>query len=461
MTSSPRQEDPATLGELTGVRSSKHSFYPEYRRSNERLGRTVQSLDEISRALVRSAEGPRALVEAVVTAAAEHLQAQWVLLAVSDGTLGGMRPGQLLYHGGVFTDREQELPAEVREHLAVIRNRPGELGPDELCPDESGGSGLVRAPMMLEDEPVGGVVALAGGSVQVADTDLAIMRVLANQAAVALYNSHLFHTAAQLRGRADQLNAEASRQAKHLVERQAELEQVQARLTAAIQRQVIDEERHRIARELHDSVTQAVLSAGMIVEVCRSELEGVDGVAGEVAQRLVPAKELTQQAVAQLRSAIYALHNAADEAPGSLPVLLERLSHVHLPTNVEVAVRIHGDPVPLPPTAEHSMLRLTGEALFNTATHADADSAQVDLHYEPERVVLSVADDGDGDPEALRRSLRFGGSAEFSGHHCGLANMAGRAEEMGGALAIRRAELGGVLVRLEVPLPMEGEGSDG
>ena len=449
--SNPRQEEPATLGELTGVRSSKHSFYPEYRRSNERLAHTVQALDEISRALVRSAEGPRALVEAVVSAAAEHLQAEWVLLAVSDGTLGGMRPGQLLYQGGKFVDHEDDLPDQVRAPLAVVRRDPG-----ELVPEESGG--IVRAPMMLEEEPVGGIVALAG--VRVADTDLAIVRVLANQAAVALYNSHLFHTAAQLRGRADQLDAEASRQAKHLVQRQAELEQVQARLTAAIQRQVIDEERHRIARELHDSVTQAVLSAGMIVEVCRSELEGMDGAAGEVAHRLEPAKELTQQAVSQLRSAIYALHNAADEAPGSLPVLLERLSHVHLPTDVEVEVRISGDPVPLPPSAEHSMLRLTGEALFNTATHAGADRAQVDLRYEPERVVLSVADDGEGDPEALRRSLRLG-SAEVSGHHCGLANMAGRAEEMGGELAIRRAELGGVLVRLEVPLPMAGEDVDG
>lgn len=451
--SNPRQEEPATLGELTGVRSSKHSFYPEYRRSNERLARTVQALDEISRALVRSAEGPRALVEAVVSAAAEHLQAQWVLLAVSDGTLGGMRPAQLLYQRGKFVDREDELPDEVRAQLTAVRRHPG-----GLVPEESGGT--VRAPMMLEDEPVGGIVALAGGDVRVADTDLAIVRVLANQAAVALYNSHLFHTAAQLRGRADQLDAEASRQAQHLVQRQAELEQVQARLTAAIQRQVIDEERHRIARELHDSVTQAVLSAGMIVEVCRSELEGTGGAAGEVAQRLEPAKELTQQAVSQLRSAIYALHNAADEAPGSLPVLLERLSHVHLPTDVEVEVGISGDPVLLPPTAEHSILRLTGEALFNTATHARADRAQVDLRYEPERVVLTVADDGDGDPEALRRSLRFG-SAEVSGHHCGLANMAGRAEEMGGELAIRRAQLGGVLVRLEVPLPMAGEDVDG
>lgn len=448
MTSGPRQEDPATLGELTGVRSSKHSFYPEYRRSNERVALAVHALDEISRALVRSAEGPRALVEAVVRAAAEHLHARWVLLAVSGGALRGMRPGFLLYSAGELVDKEEFLPGEVREQLDVIRTRPSDFEP---CSTDAG---RVRAPMMLEDEVVGGIVAVPGAGVQAADTDLAIMRVLANQAAVALYNSHLFHTAAQLQGRADQLDEEASRQAKDLVEQRAELEQVQRRLTEAMQRQVIDEERHRIARELHDSVTQAVLSAGMIVEVCRSELDALDGAAQEVAQRLVPAKELTQQAVSQLRSAIYALHNASDEAPGSLPVLLERLSRVHLPTDVEVTVRIEGKPVPLPQAAEHSLLRLAGEALFNTATHADADRASLHLSYQPDWVVLSIADDGNGDPDRLRRSLSLASTTDLDGRHRGLVNMASRAEDLGADLHIGRAQLGGVLVQLDVPLPL-------
>lgn len=439
-----RSESPA-LGKLTGVRSSKHSFYPEYRRSNERLTHTVRALDEISQALVRSAEGPRALVEAVVTAAADHLQAQWLLLAISGGQLSGMRPSQLLYHHGTFIDDQHDMPRPIRHHLTMVRTSPWELGSCSL------NDGVVRAPMMLDDEPVGGIVALAGEDVQLADTDLAIIRVLANQAAVALYNSHLFQTATHLRGRTDQLTAEASRQAEHLVQRQAELEHVQQQLTAAIQRQVIDEERHRIARELHDSVTQAVLSAGMIVEVCRSELEVLPPPAPALAQRLEPAKELTQQAVAQLRSAIYALHNASDEAPGSLPVLLERLSHVHLPTELEVAVRVEGDAIALPPAIEHSMLRLTGEALFNTAMHAHADQAVVVLRYRPDRVLLSVGDDGTGDPDVLQRDLLSAGN-EHSGYHCGLANMVHRAEEMGGTLSIRRAELGGVLVHLDVPL---------
>ncbi|TDD34033.1 MadS family sensor histidine kinase [Saccharopolyspora elongata] len=441
-----------TLGELTGVRSSKRSFYPEYRRSNERLAVAVQALDEISRAVVRSAEGPRALVEAVVVAAVEHLQAEWVLLAVADGALRGIRPGFLFARDGELIDQEHDLPAEVREQLEVIRKRPWELEPGEAGP------GWVRAPMLLDEEPVGGVVGRPGAGVEVTGTDLAVLRVLANQAAVALYNSYLFHTAAQLKGRAEQLNEEASRQAKDLVERNAELQEVQRRLTEAMQRQVIDEERHRIARELHDSVTQAVLSAGMTVEVCRSELAAMGADAQQVAERLMAAKDLTRQAVSQLRSAIYALHRGADEGPGSLPVLLERLSNVHLPTSVDVAVRIEGKPVPLPGEAEHSLLRLTGEALFNTATHSGADRASVHLKYETDRVVLSIADDGTGDPAQLRRTLRAARTNDLNGHHRGLANMAARAEELGGELNIGRAKMGGVLIRLEVPMPMaEGD----
>ena len=95
---------------------------------------------------------------------------------------------------------------------------------------------------------------------------------LANQAAVALHNSFLFHATTQLRGRSDQLYDATTRHAKDLAVRSAELAETQRQLVAATQRQVLDDERARIARELHDSVTQSVLSVGMTIEVCRAEL---------------------------------------------------------------------------------------------------------------------------------------------------------------------------------------------
>ncbi|CAL9655669.1 hypothetical protein SUDANB105_06790 [Streptomyces sp. enrichment culture] len=456
MSTPERTNRTADLGVLTGLRSGKRSFYPAYVRSTERLERTVEALDGISRALVRTAEGPRALVETVVRTAAEHLRARWLLLAVADGALRAARPRFLLYADDVFIDDETRIPAEVREHLKLLRTRPWEAQE----PDR--GRGWVRAPMTLDDEPVGGIAAEPGAGVEVADTDLAILRVLANQAAVALHHTFLFHAATTLRGRAEELSEAAERQARDLAARSAELAETQARLLDAMQRQALDDERRRIARELHDSVSQYVLSAGMTVEVCRAELAGLGGPATEIAGRLADAKDLNRQAVERLRAAIYALHHTSQEPAGPLPVMLQRLSTVHLPTELDVRVRVTGSPVPLPPEAEQSILRMTGEALFNSATHGKAGRALVRLRYLPGMLVLTVSDDGGGDPAQLRRALRVSRVTDLAGRHRGLANMVARAEELGGRLSIRRSAMGGVLLRVDVPLPVTrvGEATD-
>ncbi|MGW2098774.1 MadS family sensor histidine kinase [Streptomyces olivaceoviridis] len=456
MSTPERTNRTADLGVLTGLRSGKRSFYPAYVRSTERLERTVEALDGISRALVRTAEGPRALVEAVVRTAAEHLRARWLLLAVADGALRAARPRFLLYADDVFIDDETRIPAEVRPHLKLLRTRPWEAQE----PDR--GRGWVRAPMTLDDEPVGGIAAEPGAGVEVADTDLAILRVLANQAAVALHHTFLFHAATTLRGRAEELSEAAERQARDLAARSAELAETQARLLDAMQRQALDDERRRIARELHDSVSQYVLGAGMTVEVCRAELAGLGGPAAEIAGRLADAKDLNRQAVERLRAAIYALHHTSQEPAGPLPVMVQRLSTVHLPTELDVRVRVAGSPVPLPPEAEQSILRMTGEALFNSATHGKAGRALVRLRYLPGMLVLTVSDDGGGDPAQLRRALRVSRATDLAGRHRGLANMVARAEELGGRLSIRRSAMGGVLLRVDVPLPVArvGEARD-
>ncbi len=125
MTGSGRDDRPdGDLEILTGLRSGKRSYYPEYVRSAERFEQAVQALDGISRALVRTAAGPRALVEWVVRTATAHLQADWLLFVVADGVLPAARPRFLAVTGGELIDDESRLPADVREHLAVLRGRP-------------------------------------------------------------------------------------------------------------------------------------------------------------------------------------------------------------------------------------------------------------------------------------------------------------------------------------------------
>ena len=435
---------------LTGLRSGKHSYYPEYVRSAERLEQAVQALDGISRALVRTAAGPRALVEWVVRTATAHLQAEWLLFVVADGVLPAANPRFLAVTGGELVDDEGRLPPEVREHLALLRSHPWEVESPES------GQGWVRVSMTLDDEPVGGIAARPSAGLEVAATDRAILRVLANQAAVALHNSFLFHATAQLRGHSEQLYDATTRHARDLAARSAELAQTQLQLAAAMQRQALDDERHRIARELHDSVTQSVLSIGMTIEVCRAELASMDGAARDVAEHLAATKDLARHAAEQLRAAIYALHHAAEEPVRPLPVMLQRLSTVHRPTNLRVRVRLEGRPVTLPPSVEQSLLRWTGEALFNAVAHGKATRALVRLRYLSDAVALSVSDDGTGDPAHLRRALRLSCMADLSGRHRGLANMLAMAEELDGALSIRRSRSGGVFIRLDIPLPLPG-----
>ncbi|WP_031468357.1 MadS family sensor histidine kinase [Sciscionella sediminilitoris] len=438
----------ALLDQLTGVRSGKRSYYPEYLRGAERLESAVRALHRISRALVYTADSPQDLVEAVVHAAAEHLHAEWVLFALADGVLQAAQPRHLLLFGERLYQDESLFPADVAAQWHTLRHRPWEA--EQQLP----GDPAVLVGMTLDGEPVGGIAACPALEVEVAETDLAIMNVLANQAAVALHNSFLVHATTELRGQTRQLSAAAERQAKDLASRSAELAETQRKLTGALRRQVLDEERHRIARELHDSVTQDVLSAGMTVEICRSELERAGYESGATLEQLQAAKDLTRRAVERLRTSIYALNNTADEPAGSLPVLLQRLSAAHLPGDLTVSVSIRGKPLALAPRAEHALLRVAGEALFNTANHSNAKRCAVRLHYHATRLVLTVSDDGDGDPATLRRTLSVTATTAFSGHR-GLANMHARVEQLNGTLRIRRSSLGGVMLRVEIPLPAQ------
>src|SRR4051794_22897996 len=112
------------LDQLTGIRSGKPSFYIEYLASAERLRRVIHALDRISRALVRTTEGPGTLVRSVAEAAADHLTAHWVVFALADGALPEAAPRHLvLGPAGTEVDAaEDDLPSWVTAHLDAVRS---------------------------------------------------------------------------------------------------------------------------------------------------------------------------------------------------------------------------------------------------------------------------------------------------------------------------------------------------
>jgi signal transduction histidine kinase len=443
------------LSALTGLRSGKSTYYPQYRGAAERLERVVAALELISRALVRTVEGPETLICAVAEAARAHLSAQWVVFALTDGTLPDAGPRRLVLGPDAtpfLVDNVEgpPLPAEVVSRLGEIRRGTTET------------SAVVEAhhafvPIVLDGGVAGAIAAWTPDHRILDGTDQAVLSILASQTAVALQNSALYQRGQLLLGRAEQAYQEANRAAADLQARNEELEATlrqlaltQRQLGVAHRHQALDEERHRIARELHDSVTQAVLSAGMQIEVCRSDIPD-----DERSERLDLAKELTRRAVEQLRSAIYALNRTSDSDRSSLPEMLEQLRVAHLPGDLDITVRVGGAPVELSGDAEHSLLRIAGEALFNAAVHANATRAVLRLTYGRDSVLLSVSDDGNGDPARMRLMLELAAHNDVDGRHRGLANMQARAEELGGALEVRRARLGGVRVAARIPVRRE------
>ncbi|MGB3482537.1 MAG: histidine kinase [Mycobacterium sp.] len=429
------------LERLTGVRSGKSTFYPEFRVTAQRLERVLAALDTISSALVQTVNGPENLVRAVAEAARTHLGADWVLLALADGALPLARPRHLILDaaGDAYAfeglagarDPGPHLPDAVLNCLNDILR--GRLAQFRVALIESHHA---LVPIELDGGVVGAFAAWTPSRRTLDATDETVMRILSSQTAVALQNCALFSTAQTLLAQSEAHNAE--------------LLATQRELGAAQRHQVLDSERHRIARELHDSVTQTVLSAGMQIEVCRSEIQSVSG-AGELVERLDTAKTLTRSAVEQLRSAIYALNHSGDAQRSSLPELLEQLATVHMPEDLRVTLKVNGEVAELPGETEHALLRIAGEALFNTAMHGNASRAIVRLTYRPAAVVLSISDDGTGEPERLRMMLRLADATDVDGRHRGLANMCARAREHGGTFDVQRSRIGGVRVVATVP----------
>ncbi len=431
--------DHQDLTRLTGLRTGKSTFYTQYRGATERLQRTVSSLGLIAGALVRTSEGPERLICSVVEAARVHLDARWTVFALADGESVDAGPRRLVLgpDGTPFLVGDIEgppLPEVVVDRIERIRR-------SDIAADAHADDGFVCVPLTLDGRAVG---ALAAWTHRPPDaTDISVLEILASQTAVALQNSAVLE--------------HARRTAADLESRNAELVATQRELGAAQRNRVLDEERHRIARELHDSVTQAVLSAGMQIEVCRNAIPEE-----ERRDRLDMAKDLTRRAVDQLRSSIYALEHAGDDRKSALPDMLARLGVVHMPGDLEVTVDVTGVAVDLPGDVDHTLLRVAGEALFNTAVHAGATHARVQLRYEQGRVRLAVDDDGSGEPAALRSMLAMTSQAELGGLHRGLANMAARVADAGGEFRVRRSRLGGVRVVATIPItdPGAADGED-
>ncbi len=197
------------------------------------------------------------------------------------------------------------------------------------------------------------------------------------------------------------------------------------------------EERKRLARELHDSVTQTLFSIGLTAEAA-SELVEADPARARA--QLGHLQELTRAAMAEMRSLIFELRPAELETEGLAAALRKHVEVLRRLYQQQIELRVEGDRR-LPPDVEKGLLRIAQEALGNALRHSCASHVLLTLDAHDSRVELGVADDGSGfDPdEAVQRSRRLG-----------LTSMRERAEALGGTLSIDSKPGKGTRITVEV-----------
>jgi signal transduction histidine kinase len=434
---SPSQAD--FFGKLVGVRSSKQTYYREYRHTAESLDRSIRSLEPIAEALTTLTRGPQALVEAVLRAVFGIFDSDWALVAVDHPAFGTQRP--------------YIVEASSAGTVSQLDSLPERISPRDGwgLPVRSPRDPLLVADLTWDDTRIGALaVRLTHGSVP-DETDAAILQTLGHQAVTAIQNAWLYAESERLRDEASCAYDEMAAYARRVDERNRQLREARTALAKAREQQLVAAERARIARGLHDTVAQHVLSIGMNVEWCRARIEGSGDQA--LTDRLVAAKELARTTIEHIRESIFELSAVGEPMPGGLVAALERL--VCSPdsgTGPAMSLRVAGTPVDLPELVARELYLIAREALFNVTIHADASRAEVVLGFTGDRVRLSVTDDGVGNAEALRRELRRTYRREQNGYHRGLANMRHRARELGSDLKISQAPGGGLRVSVTVRL---------
>jgi signal transduction histidine kinase len=432
---SPPTERPAVdqlaLERLIGVRSSKPSFYAAFRDKSARLDHTIETLERISSALCAAPAGPVAVCDAVVEAAAHHFDARWAAMVFS-AAHAGVGMARVFVHASDGVIQRWEMPPRM---LAMLTDQTlAAKGPVLADHDEGlefGGEPcvIVAAPMPVQGNPAGILVVGLPDGVKVAPSDVSILVTLANHAGVALHNASLFQ--------------ENGRRAAELERRGSELEGTLRRLEQAGRRQLLSEERNRIARELHDSVAQHLLTIGMNLEWCRRQ----ESTSSAVLERVTAAQALARSAVDEIREVIFELSSDGQiELPRALREVIE---DVEAGTRLEVGLRVYGQTQPVPASTQHALVQIAREALFNVVRHAEAHRAWVTLRWRPQVVSLAVADDGSGNHRKLQHQLFI---SRPDGAHLGLAGIADRVRSVGGASWFEGRRGGGVKLRVEVPL---------
>lgn len=287
----------------------------------------------------------------------------------------------------------------VRQGKPVVVNDPAHFDQVRVYQWPADLTALLAVPLHVNGGIIGvlDVVNKEGGFT---DQDIPVMSVFANQAAMAIEHARLQQQAEEL---------------------------------------AVLAERQRLARELHDSVTQSLYSVTLYANAATLALAAskVDVTAGYLQE----LQETAQEGLRDMRLLIFQLHPPVLETEGLVAALQARLAAVEGRANLQTEFRV-SEERRLPIAVESELFWIAQESLTNVRKHAAAQHVTVHLHYTAATVCLEVADDGVGfDPGAVPTQEQGG-----------LRTIAERAARIGGRLTYESQPGAGTRVKVEVTL---------
>ncbi|MCL4393668.1 MAG: GAF domain-containing sensor histidine kinase, partial [Chloroflexi bacterium] len=259
---------------------------------------------------------------------------------------------------------------------------------------------LVGIPLILKSEVYGAIALYYSGSRQFSEEESMLAVTFADQAALAIEN-------ARLRSRGERGAALA--------------------------------ERSRLARDLHDSVTQSLYSVTLYAEAAARLLSTGDHV--QAASHLRELRDTAQEALREMRLLIFELRPLALDKTGLAEALQNRLDSVELRGGIKAELHVEGKER-LTPRLQEELYHIAQEALNNALKHSGAARVRINLRFLEQAVELEVCDEGTG--FELEQSVHGGG--------LGVNGMKERAQKIGGALEIDSAPGKGTRVAIRVPV---------
>jgi PAS domain S-box-containing protein len=205
----------------------------------------------------------------------------------------------------------------------------------------------------------------------------------------------------------------------------------QARSLAAL------EERQKLARELHDSVSQAIYGIALGARTARTQLERDPSQAAEPLDYVL---SLAEAGLAEMRALIFELRPESLQLEGLVAALTKQAASVRARHHLDVQMQLAEEPE-LALEAKEALYRIAQEALHNTVKHARARRVDIRLDRTEQAVTLELRDDGVG----------FEADGSFPGH-LGLRSMRERAARLGGKLEVESAPGQGSLIRARIPV---------